>query len=176
MTRGAALLVIDVQVAMFDDADPVYGASDLLGKLRAAIAKARESGATVVYVRHDSGPGKPLGKGTEGWEVHSALCPEAGDVIVDKRTPDSFHETSLQAELEARGITKLVVTGIQTEVCVDTTCRRAFSLGYTVTLVKDAHSTWDSESLSARQIIDHHNDVLGWFANVQNLCDVEFQD
>jgi nicotinamidase-related amidase len=175
MTGRAALLVVDVQTAMFDEADPVSEGDALLGTLKVAIAKAREAGAAVIYVRHDSGPGKFLEKGTPGWGIHPAIQPVAGDVIVDKKTPDSFHETTLQEELEARGITKLVVAGIQTEVCVDTTCRRAFSLGYAVTLVKDAHSTWDSRSLSARQIIDHHNEVLGWFAKVQDLRDVEFQ-
>jgi nicotinamidase-related amidase len=83
--------------------------------------------------------------------------------VVGKATPDSFHETRLQAELEARGIVKLVIAGIQTECCVDTTCRRAASLGYQTTLVRDAHSTWDSRTLSAAQIIAHHNALLDGF-------------
>jgi nicotinamidase-related amidase len=174
MTGGTALLIVDVQTMMFDEADPVYEGSALLGKLQAAIAKAREAGAPVIYVRHDSGPGKFLEKGTAGWKIHPAIRPLADDVVVDKRTPDSFHETSLQAELAARGVTKLVIAGIQTECCVDTTCRRAKSLGYAVTLVKDAHSTWNSRTLTARQIIDHHNEVLGWFGQVKDLDDVVF--
>ncbi|TQR10931.1 isochorismatase family protein [Psychrobacillus soli] len=60
----------------------------------------------------------------------------------------------------------LVIAGIQSEVCVDTTCRRAFSKEYKVTLVSDAHSTWDSKEFLAQQIISLHNDVLRWFADV----------
>jgi len=79
----------------------------------------------------------------------------------------------LGRELDIRGIKKLVITGLQTEYCVDTTCRRAYSLGYDVVLVKDAHSTWDSGDLSAQQIIDHHNNVLGgWFVTLKNEEDV----
>jgi nicotinamidase-related amidase len=54
---------------------------------------------------------------------------------------------------------------LQTECCIDATCRRAFSLGYDVTLVKDAHGTWDKDDISAARIIAHHNEVLdSWFA------------
>jgi len=60
--------------------------------------------------------------------------------------------------------------GAQTEVCVDTTCRRAFSLGFEVTLVSDGHSTWDNATLSADQIIRHTNDTLaGWFVRLARV-------
>jgi len=58
---------------------------------------------------------------------------------------------------------------------VDTTCRRAFSLGYQVTLVADAHSTWDDQACTAAQIVAHHNEVLGnGFASVQRASEVQF--
>jgi len=65
--------------------------------------------------------------------------------------------------------------GLQTEYCIYTTCRRAFSLGYVVILVKNAHSTWDSSCLTAQQIIWHHNYVLGgWFVVLKNEREIEF--
>ncbi|WP_317259390.1 isochorismatase family protein [Paenibacillus baimaensis] len=60
-----------------------------------------------------------------------------------------------------------ILTGIQTELCVDTTCRRARSLGYEITVAKDCHSTWVRGDLRAQQIIDHHNILLCWFAKVE---------
>ena len=97
--------------------------------------------------------------------------------MVQKRHPDAFQDTNLQRELESRGIERLIVTGIQTEYCVDTTCRRAYSLGYGVTLVEDAHSTWDTDLLTAPQIIAHHNDVLGgWFAELKEAREIEFNN
>jgi nicotinamidase-related amidase len=78
--------------------------------------------------------------------------------------------------LEKRSIGKVVVVGIQTEFCVDTTCRRGYSLGLEVTLAEDGHSTWDTNHLSAQQIIAHHNSVLGgWFAEVKPASVIQFR-
>ncbi|CAG9620458.1 Peroxyureidoacrylate/ureidoacrylate amidohydrolase RutB [Sutcliffiella rhizosphaerae] len=100
--------------------------------------------------------------------------PEEKDVIIQKFTPDSFLHTSLDEELKKQDIKHVILTGIQSEVCVDTTCRRAFSLGYKVTLVSDTHSTWDSKEITAQQIIDHHNRALKWFADVYPASDIRF--
>jgi nicotinamidase-related amidase len=175
MSNDTALLVIDVQKGMFAEDDPVYQGAGLLATIGDLLAKARSAEVPVIYVQHNGGPGHPLEPGSEGWPIHPAIAPAAGEPVVGKATPDSFHETTLQAELDARGITKLVVAGIQTECCVDTTCRRASSLGYETTLVKDAHSTWDSRTLSAAQIIAHHNDALdGWFVTPKPASEIAF--
>lgn len=176
-SHGTALLVIDVQVGMFDPSDPVHDAEALLGVISGLIDKARAAEVPVVYIQHDSGPygpGERLNHGTPGWEIHPAIAPRAGDVVVEKNTPDAFHKTSLQQELQALGVTSVVLCGIQSEFCVDTTCRRAVSLGYKATLVSDGHSTWASKQLTADQIRAHHNRVLRWFADVRASGDVAF--
>jgi nicotinamidase-related amidase len=175
MSNDTALLVIDVQNGMFAEDDPVYQGSELLATIGDLLAKARAAQAPVIYVQHNGGPGHPLEPGSAGWPIHPAIAPADGEPVVGKATPDSFHETMLQAELEARGIAKLVVAGIQTECCVDTTCRRASSLGYQTTLVRDAHSTWDTRTLSAAQIIAHHNEALdGWFVTPKPASEIAF--
>ena len=175
MNSDTALLVIDVQNGMFAEDDPVYQGAELLAKIGDLLAKARAADVPVIYIRHNGGSGHPLEPGSTGWPIHAAIGPADGEPVIEKATPDSFHETTLQAELEARGIVKLVVAGIQTECCVDTTCRRASSLGYQTTLVRDAHSTWDSRTLSAAQIIAHHNDALnGWFVTPKPASEIAF--
>ncbi|MEK4367034.1 cysteine hydrolase family protein [Paenibacillus sp. FSL R5-0473] len=169
MTTHCALLIIDVQVAMFDEADPVYQGERLLQKIQVLIARAREAGHSIIYIQHCEGPGSPLERGTLGWDIHPSIAPSAGDLVIEKETPDSFHKTDLHLKLQEDGVTELILAGMQTEVCVDTTCRRAFSLGYTVNLVQDAHSTWNSKTLQAEQIIAHHNTVLRLFANVVDM-------
>lgn len=137
------------------------------------VQKARDNQIPVIYVQHDGGEGDPLQYGLESWEIHDDIAPESGDPIVHKRTPDSFHETNLKDILDEKGIEHVVLAGMQSEMCVDTTCRSA-SRDYKVTLAADAHSTWTSEVLSAQQIIDHENQTLIWFADVKPESEITF--
>ena len=175
MSEDTALLVIDMQVGNFEESAPVYGGGDLLSRISSLIARARAAGVPVVYVQHCGPDGATDQPGTPGWEIHPAISPVEGDLVVQKRHPDAFQDTNLRHELESRGIERLIIAGIQTEYCVDTTCRRAYSLGYQATLVKDAHSTWDADRLTAPQIIAHHNEVLGgWFATSKEAREIDF--
>lgn len=177
MEPDVALLAIDLQVCNFEGSPPVHGGSDLLSRIAGLIARARRAGVPVVHVQHCGPQGAVDEPGTPGWEIHPAVAPQGGEAVVPKRHPDAFQETSLQHELESRGIKKLVIAGIQTEYCVDTTCRRAYSLGYQVTLAKDAHSTWDTDQLTAHEVIEHHNEVLGgWFVELKRAQEVDFGD
>jgi nicotinamidase-related amidase len=175
MNNETALLVIDVQLCNFQESQPVHRGNDLLSKIGALVAQARAVGAPIVYVQHCGPEGAIDQPGTPGWEIHPAMAPTEGDAVVQKCHPDAFQDTSLQRELESRGVERLIITGIQTEYCIDTTCRRAYSLNYDVVLVKDAHSTWDTDLLTAPQIVAHHNQVLGgWFAKLSGVSEIEF--
>ena len=166
-----ALLIIDAQNEMFDQSNPVYQSEQLLENLQSLIKKARSAYVPVIYVQHND-PG--LVKGTDFWKIHQSITPEEGDVVVQKWTPDSFHETELLESLKNKGVQNLVIAGNQTEYCVDATTRSASKLGFDVTLAKDAHGTWDSEEMSAEQIINHHNGVLSNFATLLETNDIEF--
>jgi nicotinamidase-related amidase len=167
-----ALLVIDVQMFGFGKDSPIHAGESLLANIGGLIARARAAGVPVIYVQHCGAEGEIDEPGTSAWEIHPAIAPAAGDPVVQKRHPDAFQETTLLQELESRNIKRLVVAGMQTEYCVDTTCRRAYSLGYDVVLAEDAHSTWDTESLTAPQIIAHHNATLGgWFVTLKAAGD-----
>lgn len=169
-----ALIIIDVQKGMFQEGEEVYNGDVLISTLKTLIKKARASNTPIFYVQHNAPSGKPLEFGKEGWEIHTEIAPHQSDILIQKTTPDSFMNTPLEEELNKKGIKHILITGIQTEACVDTTCRRAFSLGYKVTLISDAHSTWNSSEITAQQIINHHNSVLRWFADVYPSEEVEF--
>ena len=175
MDDKTALVVIDTQLGMFETpgVPPVPDGERLLQNVEGLIQSAREAGAAVIHVRHAGGPGHPLEGGTGGWSIHLRAAPDDGEPIVDKETSDSFLRTTLRDELESRGIGRLVLAGMQTDYCVDTTCRRAFGLGYDVTLAADAHGTWDDETLRAAQIAAHHNEVMAnGFADVVSSAEV----
>ncbi|MFQ5978841.1 MAG: cysteine hydrolase family protein [Candidatus Heimdallarchaeota archaeon] len=151
-----ALVIIDMQAGNFAEPDPIFEKRRLLSKIKNLIARARFARIPVVYIQNNGSDDDPDTYGTPGWEIHPSIAPNMGELVVQKQTPDAFHETNLLSELKNRKIQNLVIAGLQTEYCIDTTCRRAFSLGYVVILVEDAHSTWDSLLFSARQIIDRH--------------------
>jgi nicotinamidase-related amidase len=163
MKKESTLLVIDAQVGLIE---PSYRSREVLENINTLLEQARGSQAPVIYIQHDGPEGHGLEVGTAAWEIHPAIRPKEGDVIIHKRASDSFHKTTLQQELERQGIKHLVAVGGQTEYCVDTTCRRATTLGYNVTLVGDAHTTddYDEAVLSAAQRIDYHNEVLNGFS------------
>jgi nicotinamidase-related amidase len=138
--------------------------SQVLERIAGLLEKARAARVPVLYVQHDGRSGHRLEPNTPGWPIHPAIAPVADEPVVRKRASDSFFETDLQQRLQSLGVTHLVVTGSMTEHCVDTTCRRAVTLGYDVTLVGDAHTTADTTALKASQIIAHHNELLDGFA------------
>jgi nicotinamidase-related amidase len=157
-----ALLIIDVQVGLMELIPAEIWAS-VLSRIDTLLSRARASYTPVIYIQHDGSKGHPLETHTRGWEIHPSIKPAVSESVVRKRESDSFFETTLQEELKKRGITHLVIAGGMTEYCVDTTCRRATSLGYDVTLASDAHLTRDNGVLSAANIIAHHNFVLDDF-------------
>ncbi|UNP79414.1 cysteine hydrolase family protein [Bacillus mycoides] len=168
-----ALIVIDVQVGMYTAGMPVHNGEKFLETLQNLIEECRSNSIPIIYVQHNGQKNHPLEKGTAGWQVHAAIAPQDGDSIVEKTTPDSFHKTNLNELLQEKGIEHVIISGMQTEYCVDTTTRRAFSEGYKVTLVSDAHSTFDTDVLRAEDIVKHHNVVFGSFADVITLKDLK---
>lgn len=170
-----ALLIIDLQLGMFDGVRiaPIHDGAALLACVQSVLATARQAGTRVIYVRHAAAPGRPLDPGTPQWQIHPAIAPQPGETIVDKRFPDAFRDTTLLAELTGRGTKRLVVVGAQTELCVDTTCRRASALGFEVVLIADGHGTWDNGVLTAEQIVRHTNLTLAeWFVRLESAANL----
>lgn len=154
-----ALLVIDVQQGLCEGAHATYRSEDVIARINAVADKARAAGAVVIFIQHESASGL-MAPGSRGWQFAEGLHLEPADLRVRKTTPDSFNGTELDALLKRHRITDLVICGMQTEFCVDTTIRRALALGYPVVLVADGHTTEDNAHLSAAGIIQHHIDTL----------------
>jgi nicotinamidase-related amidase len=159
---NTALLMIDVQRNMFELEPAVADGLDLLVSLAGLITRARAARAPVIFVRNCGGAGDPDEPGTTGWELSPALPRQAGDPIVDKKKPDAFEGTNLQTLLKARGVRQLVIAGLQSEFCVQATCRGAHARGYSVMLASDAHGTYDGADggPSALDIIARENAAL----------------
>ncbi|CUI36034.1 isochorismatase [Achromobacter xylosoxidans] len=155
----SALIVIDVQRALFETTPEPADASAVLARINDLAERARAAAAPVIYVQHEAA-GSPLAQGEPGWQLDTRLRPADGDIRIRKTTPDSFLRTGLGEALSQAGVTQLVVCGYASEFCVDTTVRRAAALGYPVTLAADAHTTQDKPHAPGAQIRAHHNATL----------------
>jgi nicotinamidase-related amidase len=169
-----ALLIIDTQVNMFDPAHPVAGSGPLLQRIGDLVARARAARTPIVFVRNCGGPEDPDLKGTPGWELHPSLKPAAGDVVLDKTTDDTFASTALEDELVARKVDGVVIAGLQSDYCIRETTLGALARGLDVTLVEDAHSTYDGGGRSAAEISAGVNAELGDRAHLVRSGDVGF--
>lgn len=151
---STALLVIDIQRGAFDGVrcPPVDAPERLVAHAGRLLDAARAGGHEVVLVHHCDEPGSPFEEGTVHWPFHDALAPAAGEVVLKKQASSAFDGTGLDAQLKARGVTELVLCGLQSEFCVSNTTRSALQLGYAVRVASDGHSTWPSEGRSADQI------------------------
>ena len=156
-----ALLIIDLHRGKFESGETPQGGEAVLSRVAALADRARAEGVPVLHVRHAGDPGDPLEKGTPGFEIHPKVAPKPGEPVITKTRCSAFFDTPLEEELKRRGIDRLVVAGMQTEYCVDTSCRAAADLGYKVVLVRDGHTTFDNGVLPAEKIVAHHNRTLG---------------
>ncbi|WP_018333480.1 cysteine hydrolase family protein [Actinomycetospora chiangmaiensis] len=158
--------------------------------LQRVLAAARALGMTVVHTREghvpdlsdcppaklhrgspslrigDPGPkGRILVRGEYGHDIVDELAPVEGELVVDKPGKGSFHGTSFGAELAARGITRLVVTGVTTEVCVHTTVREANDRGYECLVLSDCVGSYFPEfQRVGLAMIAAQGGIFGWVA------------
>ena len=172
-----ALVVIDVQKGMFAMPDlPPHDGEQVVERIAGLIARARAAATPVFFVQHDGGPRDPYFRADgEGFPFHDRLTPEPGDSVTVKRASSAFTGTDFDQVLRRAGIDHLVITGMQSEYCVDSAVRGAADRGFQVTLVADAHSTFDSKVAAAEQIIAIQNDTMSdSFATVVPASEVAF--
>ena len=119
----------------------------------------------------DSGPmGRILIEGEAGNDFIDALKPKPGEVIIPKPGKGAFYATILTAELTKRGITHLFVTGVTTEVCVQTTMREANDRGYECLLVEDGTDSYFPEFKKATlDMVRAQGGIVGWTATADQV-------
>ncbi|MBR3283162.1 MAG: cysteine hydrolase [Ruminococcus sp.] len=142
-----ALLIIDVQNDYFPGgACELYHAREAEDNIIRLIDESRKAGRPIVYVRHINPPDDTFFlEGTPGCEISDRIKPRPEDIVIDKNYPNSFLETDLEVCLRSLEIQKLIVCGMMTHMCVDTTVRAAMDYGYKVEVAANACATMDLE-------------------------------
>ena len=176
---NTALMVIDVQNNVVGNA---HDRDRVVANIAALVDRARAEDIAVIWVQHSD---DDLAVDTDGWRIVPELQPTAAEPVVHKTYGDSFEATTLESELAARGVGRVVVTGAQTDACIRSTLHGAFVRGYDTTLIADAHTTEDLSDYGlppADKVIAHTNMYWKWqdapdrVATVVDAADVDFGD
>ncbi|MGT2712177.1 cysteine hydrolase family protein [Streptococcus oriscaviae] len=160
-----ALLVIDIQNLLVEEKP--YAIEERLALWKDSITKARQAEIEVIHIRHSD---QFLVKGTDDWEIYPLVAPLEGEKIFDKTFNSAFKETGLHAYLQEKEVKRLIIMGMATNFCIDTTVKVAFELGYKVAVIQDGTTTGYSGQLDTKDLIDHYQNIWSWnFAQVDTL-------
>lgn len=154
-----ALILIDIQKDYFPGgAMEVSGAEDAAKQAAVLLSTFRRKSLPVLHVQHiSSRPGATFFlPNTPGVEIHDLVRPLPDEPVFKKNYPNSFRCTNLQDYLQQQGITDLVIAGMMTHMCIDTTTRAAADLGFACTLAHDACATrsltFEGKQISAADV------------------------
>ena len=144
--RDSALVMIDLQNTYREGLMRLTGVEPAIAEARTLLGRAREAGISIFHIRHHAGPGSPYDVTAPIGQIIDEVAPEDGEPVITKGYPSSFVGTDLQEHLEKAGAKNLILAGFMTHMCVNSTARSAFSLGFMPTVVAAATATRDLPS------------------------------
>ena len=155
----SALLLIDIQNDYFPGGRcELFQSEHAAGKAKLLLEQFRNRGLPVFHVQHIN-ENKAKGfflSGTEGAEIHSSVSPIDKEKVLVKHTPNAFLNTRLENLLHAQDIAQLVICGMMSHMCIDSTVRTAKDLGFSVLLPEDACTTkaliWNGAHIPAQTV------------------------
>ena len=151
-----ALIVVDMQVGLLDDA-PKHNLQGVIERINLLSEMVRRGRGKVIWIRHCGNARDAFERGTPGWEFLPDLIRRDADIVIEKTLNDPYVGTSLADTLARIGPDRVIVTGWATDLCVDATVRSTVSHDYHVVAVSDAHTLSDRPHLPATSVIAHHN-------------------
>lgn len=186
-----ALLVVDVQNDYCDQKGSlaaagldVSGVASMMPRLHRLIESAHRAGVPVVFIQtiHDASTDTPAWRdraqgrmravcrpGTWGSQFHQ-VCPAVGDTVVNKYRYSAFIKTKLELVLHAMGVETLVLAGVATNVCVESTARDACMLDYRVVLARDACASFTPAA--HEMAVENIQNYFGLAASVADITSV----
>lgn len=168
----SVLMVVDVQTGLIKKHP--YNEQKVIDNIKELISIARDNEKEVLYIRHDDGKGEELEYGTDGWQIYADVAPNKSELIFEKQYNSAFYKTELREYLESKEIDTIILVGLQTEYCIDATCKSAFDYGYKVIIPEETNTTFNNDYLSGDKLYEFYNYKI-WnkrFANVISLEDV----
>jgi nicotinamidase-related amidase len=168
MTSG--LILVDIQKEYFPGGRmELAGIDRAAANAKAVLARFRDEGWPLFHVRHLSkqADASLFTPNTPYVELHDSVKPLPGETVIPKHFPNSYHQTPLLQELQARGVDQVVIVGAMSHMCIDATTRAAYDLGLKCTLIHDACATRDLEfggkHIPADQVHASFMAALAWW-------------
>jgi nicotinamidase-related amidase len=137
----STLIMIDCQNTYTRGVMELEGVDAALEAAAALLDRARTAGIPIIHIQHSDGPGSLYDIEGESGAIVPVVAPREGEPVVIKQFPNAFVNTSLDERLTAGGASNLILAGFMTHMCVNSTARGAFSLGYAPTVVAAATAT-----------------------------------
>ncbi len=137
----STLVLIDCQNTYTQGVMELEGVQAALDETALLLERARTAGIPVIHIQHDDGPGSLYDIAGESGAIAAQVAPRGGEPVIVKNYPNSFVETDLEAELKTVGASNLILAGFMTHMCVNSTARGAFNLGFAPTVVAAATAT-----------------------------------
>ncbi len=138
---GATLIMIDLQNTYREGVMKLEGVEPAIVEAAALLERAREAGIPIFHVQHDAGAGSPYDLQDRSGAIADEVAPRAGEQTIVKNYPSAFVGTELQEKLSAAGTKDLILAGFMTHMCVNSTARAAFNLGFRPTVVASTTAT-----------------------------------
>ncbi|ASV67042.1 cysteine hydrolase family protein [Cytobacillus kochii] len=172
---STALIIVDIQNDYFPNgkmelSNPVKAASNAAKVLKWFRQNNKDNIFHVQHIASNPGLGFFL-PNTEGVQLNETVLPLEHESIIIKHAPNSFFKTELERKLREKRVTKLVIVGMMTHMCIDATVRGAVELGFETTLIEDACATrglsYQDKAVPAEQVHFAFVSALnGMYANV----------
>lgn len=148
-----AFIIIDVQNILVETG---FETEKLLEKITYLQDQARSKNIEIIYVQHIE---NPEAQTSEDWQLSPLLKRLANEKIFQKKYNSIFKETGLKEYLDQQGIEQLVLCGMQTEYCVDTSVKVAFEYGYQLVIPEGAVTTFDGDDIPAETLNEFYENI-----------------
>lgn len=162
------LLVIDIQKEIVTE--DLYAFDTFLQNVTRLISLSRNQGIEVLYIQHDDRCDTTVPD--PNMDIYEDFAPVADERVIVKRFNSAFRQTELEAYLREKGESKLMVTGLMTDYCMDATIKSGFERGFEIIVPANANSTFANEYMSAEATYRYFNQMM-WPRRYANCVTME---
>ncbi len=144
---GSALVMIDLQNTYREGLMRLADVEPAIVEAQALLRRAREAGTPIFHIRHSAGAGSPYDIEAATGAISDEVAPQGDEPVITKLFPSAFVGTDLEERLRAKGVRDVILAGFMTHMCVNSTARGAFNLGFHPTVVAATTATRDLPGL-----------------------------